>query len=113
VLGLARRRVPWLLVCLQGTLLVGVMIDVFQARLDSVAVLECWTGEIVLGACVGVAMLAAILFSAALGLLVPLFFRSIGLDPAVASGLLITTLSDVFSLAIYFAIAIISLHVLF
>ena len=67
----------------------------------------------VLDACIGVAMLAAILFSAALGLLVPLFFRSIGLDPAVASGLLITTLSDVFSLAIYFAIAIISLHVLF
>ena len=67
----------------------------------------------VLDACIGVAMLAAILFSAALGLLVPLFFRSIGLDPAVASGLLITTLSDVFSLAIYFAIATISLHVLF
>lgn len=67
----------------------------------------------VLDACVGVAMLAAILFSAALGLLVPLFFHSIGLDPAVAFGPLITTLSDLFSLAIYFAIAIISLHVLF
>ena len=67
----------------------------------------------VLDTCIGVAMLAAVLFSAALGLLVPLFFRSIALDPAVASGLLITTLSDIFSIAIYFAIAIISLHVLF
>ena len=175
VLGVARYRLLWLLVCLLGTLLAGVMIDVFQAQLDSLAVLlvfvpaimamggntgiqtsmvtvrnlatgqmaqssivstithelttavimglvlgllvfvvaHFWTVETVLGACVGVAMLAAILFSAALGLLVPLFFRSIGLDPAVASGPLITTLNDVFSLAIYFAIARISLDVLF
>ena len=39
VLGVARYRLLWLLVCLLGTLLAGVMIDVFQAQLDSLAVL--------------------------------------------------------------------------
>ena len=49
-------------------------------------------------------LLAAIVFSAALGAIVPLFFRAIGVDPAVASGPLITTLNDALSPGTYFGI---------
>ena len=68
-------------------------------------VTRVWTGALVLGGCVGLAMLAAIVLSAALGAIIPLFFRAIGVDPAVASGPLITTLNDALSLGIYFSIA--------
>ena len=76
-------------------------------------VAQFWTGETVLGACMGVAMLAASLFSASLDSLIFFLFRSMGLDSAVFSELLLIALNDVFSLAIYVAIVRISLHVLF
>lgn len=44
--------------------------------------------------CLGVAMVLAMLVSALFGTLIPLFFRKIGVDPAVASGPLITTVND-------------------
>ena len=53
----------------------------------------CWA---ILGGCVWLAMGAAV---------VPLVFRRIGVDPAVASGPLITTLNDGLSLLLYFGIA--------
>ena len=72
---------------------------------------KMWTGAVVIGSCVGLAMLAAIVFSAVMGAVVPLFFKSIGVDPAVASGPLITTLNDAVSLSIYFTIATVLLGV--
>ena len=54
-----------------------------------------WTGDVRVGGCVGAAM----------GAVVPLVFRRIGVDPAVASGPLITTLNDGLSLLLYFGIA--------
>ena len=50
-------------------------------------------------------MFAAVAMSASLGATVPLGFRALGIDPAVASGPLITTLNDVLSLSVYFGIA--------
>lgn len=76
-------------------------------------VAQFWTGETVLGACMGVAMLVASLFSATLDSLIFFLFRSMGLDSAVFSELLLIALNDVSSLPIYVAIAGISLHVLF
>jgi len=37
--------------------------------------------------------------------LVPMAFRKVGIDPAVASGPLITTSSDIFSLLVYLGVA--------
>ena len=58
-----------------------------------------------LGAVIGGSMFAAICVSATLGVLVPMAFRKIGIDPAVASGPLITTCSDIFSLLVYLGVA--------
>ena len=76
-------------------------------------VAQFWTGETVLGACMGVAMLVASLFSATLDSLTFFLFRSMGLDSAVFSELLLIARNDVSSLPIYVAIVRISLHVLF
>ena len=162
-----RRRLPWLLLCLAGTLACGAVIDRFEGLLSrfgalilfvpaimamggnsgiqtsTVTVRSLATGDFpprnllqlvwrelrtalgtglffgllvggvaglwseagLVAACVGAAMAAAIALSALLGAVVPLGFRGLGIDPAVSSGPLITTLNDVLSLVIYFAIA--------
>ena len=60
---------------------------------------------LLLGTIIGGAMFAAICLSCTLGVLVPLTFRKVGIDPAVASGPLITTSSDIFSLIVYLGVA--------
>ena len=64
-----------------------------------------WTGGVRVGGCVGLAMGAVVVLAAVMGAVVPLIFRRIGVDPAVASGPLITTLNDGLSLLLYFGIA--------
>ncbi len=51
----------------------------------------------------------SLLVTEMLGAIVPLFFHKIKIDPAVASGPLITTLSDAISILIYFGLATIFL----
>ena len=44
--------------------------------------------------CIGLSLLVAMLVSSAVGTCIPLFFKKVGVDPAVASGPLITTVND-------------------
>jgi magnesium transporter len=64
-----------------------------------------WQGNPVLGFVVGFAMLCTVTLGAVVGTLVPLLFSQIGLDPAYASGPLVTTIKDATGLLIYFTIA--------
>ena len=168
VFGIVQQRLPWLLVCLAGTLLSGAVIHAFAAPLEQIwpllvifvpaimamggnagiqtstvtvrslatgqlqmgegwtsvfrelrvavglgkflgilvlAVAYIWTDNLLVGGCTGLAMLAAVVLSAGLGAIIPLLFRSLGIDPAIASGPLITTVNDALSLIIYFTIA--------
>jgi magnesium transporter len=57
-----------------------------------------------LGLAVGLSIGSAILFSTFLGAITPLFFRTIKIDPALASGPVVTSANDVASLLIYAAI---------
>ncbi len=54
---------------------------------------------------VGLAMISAIMLSTLLGFILPYIFRKFGIDPAISSGPLITTLNDVISYLIYFTLA--------
>ncbi|MDR2455567.1 MAG: magnesium transporter [Deltaproteobacteria bacterium] len=54
-----------------------------------------------LGAAVGLSIAAAIVVSAFLGAVTPVFFRSVKIDPALASGPVVTSVNDVVSLLIY------------
>lgn len=55
--------------------------------------------------CIGAAMLVAMVFSSAVGTLVPLFFKKINIDPAVASGPLITTINDLVAVVTYYSLS--------
>lgn len=54
---------------------------------------------------VGIAMSVAIGLSGALGLTLPYLFRRVGIDPAIATGPLITTANDAVSACVYLSIA--------
>ncbi len=58
------------------------------------------------GAAVGLGILCAILVSVTLGIGLPFLFRRIGVDPAIASGPLITSLNDLLSVVFYLTIAL-------
>ena len=55
--------------------------------------------------CVGVALLVSIIISSLVGTLVPIFFKKIKVDPAVASGPLITTVNDLVAVVTYYGLA--------
>lgn len=55
--------------------------------------------------CLGSAMVLAMLISSMSGTVIPIFFQKIGIDPAVASGPLITTLNDLVAVISYYGLA--------
>ncbi len=55
--------------------------------------------------CVGISLLVAMIISSLVGTLVPLFFHKIKVDPAVASGPLITTVNDLVAVVTYYGLA--------
>ena len=64
-----------------------------------------WEGSAVLGAVTGVALLANMFVAATAGSLVPLGLRRIGVDPALASGALVTTATDVSGFFVFLGLA--------
>lgn len=69
-----------------------------------------WKDSFALGFVIGASMFCAITVANLAGSLIPLVMDKIGVDPAVASGPFITTLSDLTSVLIYFNIASIFLN---
>lgn len=55
--------------------------------------------------CIGLAMLLAMTVSSITGTVIPMFFKKVGVDPAVASGPLITTLNDLVAVVTYYGMA--------
>ena len=55
--------------------------------------------------CIGTALLLAMLISSAVGTCIPLFFKKIKIDPAVASGPLITTINDLVAVVTYYGLS--------
>ncbi len=64
-----------------------------------------WQGDITIGLVVGLALLCTMTLATALGFLVPLLINKIGIDPAVASEPVITTINDFTGMLIYFSFA--------
>ena len=54
--------------------------------------------------CIGLALILAMLISSIVGTCIPMFFKRIGVDPAVASGPLITTVNDLVAVVAYYGL---------
>ena len=55
--------------------------------------------------CIGLALLVAMTISSMTGTVIPLFFNKIKVDPAVASGPLISTVNDLVAVVTYYGLA--------
>ncbi len=66
---------------------------------------KTWIYAFEISGCVGVSLLLAMLISSLIGVLTPMFFHKIKIDPAVASGPLITTVNDLVAVVTYYGLA--------
>lgn len=64
-----------------------------------------WGFAFSVSACIGVSLIVAMIISSTLGTLIPMFFKKIKVDPAVASGPLITTLNDLIAVVTYYGMS--------
>ncbi|WP_096202972.1 magnesium transporter [Bacillus sp. FJAT-45350] len=83
---------------------VGIMIGITCGILMALIGLV-WQGSIVLGIVVGSSLLLTLIIGTLAGTIIPLILYKFNIDPAIASGPLITTINDILSLLIYFGIA--------
>ncbi len=59
----------------------------------------------IISGCVGVSLLLSMVISSLVGTLIPLFFHKVKIDPAVASGPLITTVDDLVAVVTYYGLS--------
>ncbi|BAP85931.1 magnesium transporter MgtE [Paucilactobacillus hokkaidonensis JCM 18461] len=95
-------RKIWRLI--SNEVLTGVLIGIVTAVVITIIV-GVWKHNFILGGVIGISMMVAIVVANLAGSLIPILMDKIGVDPAVASGPFISTLSDLTSVMIYFSIA--------
>ncbi|EGA91295.1 YkoK2 [Planococcus donghaensis MPA1U2] len=83
---------------------VGIIIGVICSVLI-LLIAYIWQGNFVLGIVVGGSLLMTLIIGTLAGTIIPLILYRFNIDPAVASGPLITTINDILSLLIYFGMA--------
>ncbi|MDW0116585.1 magnesium transporter [Sporosarcina thermotolerans] len=85
-------------------LLVGIMLGVINGVIIAI-IAYFWQQNLALGLVVGASLFATLIIGTLAGTVIPLILNKFKVDPAVASGPLITTINDILSLLIYFGIA--------
>ncbi|WP_137597193.1 magnesium transporter [Paucilactobacillus kaifaensis] len=95
-------RKIWRLI--SNEVLTGALIGIVTAVVITIIV-GVWKQNFILGSVIGISMLVAIIVANLAGSLIPILMDKIGVDPAVASGPFISTVSDLTSVMIYFSIA--------
>jgi magnesium transporter len=90
-------------------ILIGILIGIMAGGITALRAL-IMQGDVMLGLTVAVAMLTAIIFATSLGGGLPIIFKKFGLDPALMSGPLITTILDSTALLIYFNVTFLLLY---
>ena len=110
----ATEKFSWLLISLLPELSIIVYLklkmqdEIFSNVITGLiifVVVGLWQANWILGGIIGVSMFFAITVATIAGSLIPLLIDSMGFDPSFASGLFITTVSDLTSVFVYFTIA--------
>ena len=71
-----------------------------------------WSGDVWLSLALGVAMTINMIVAGAAGVLIPLVLRRFGVDPALATGIFGTTVTDVAGFAMLLGLAAISISLI-
>jgi magnesium transporter len=86
--------------------LFGILCGLLVAGLQMIGATHAEISPMVLGLIVGTGLMGACLAGTVLGVFSPLCFARVGVDPAIASGPIITAFNDILSMSIYFLISI-------
>lgn len=66
---------------------------------------ESFSSAFAISGCIGIALVISMMIAAVFGTVIPMFFQKIRVDPAVASGPLITTVNDLVAVIAYYGMA--------
>ena len=117
------KRLPWLVILLGLGLVVSSVVGLFERVVTHLTVIICFQSLGAIGLylmaakgaaaafafsvsfCTGTALLVSMLLSSIIGTTVPILFKRLGVDPAVASGPLITTVNDLVAVTAYYGLA--------
>ena len=86
-------------------LLLGLLAFIILGSYLTLLKVMVMTNSFLISGCVGMSLLLAMIISSLVGTLVPMFFHKIKIDPAVASGPLITTVNDLVAVVTYYGLA--------
>ena len=91
-------------VALLNGLLLGLLafglVGVYLTLAKSVALHSAFA----ISGCIGISLIVAMVVSGLFGTIIPMFFKAIHVDPAVASGPLITTVNDLVAVVVYYSL---------
>jgi magnesium transporter len=85
-------------------LLLGSMAFVFTGPYISMLKHYSMLDAELIAGCIGTALMVSMVISSLVGTLIPLFFERFGIDPAAASGPLITTVDDLTAVIVYYGL---------
>ncbi|MEX2128598.1 MAG: magnesium transporter [Xanthobacteraceae bacterium] len=91
--------------------MVGVVNGIALAALSGAAAGFAF-GSLRLGIALGAAMVLSVIFGTTVGILVPLLVRQLKIDPAIASGVFVLTITDVFGFFTFLALATVAFGLL-
>lgn len=90
---------------------VGLLLGIICGSLAGI-VAQMWQGSAALGLVVGISICLSISAAALLGVAIPLLFRKMKIDPAIAGGPIVLAMNDISGLLIFFVVASVLLNVL-
>ena len=104
--GLALKQVGQAnsLVLLTRELGIGILNGLVWALVVAVIAI-LWFRDIELGAIIGLAMTANLICAGVAGVVIPLTLRRYGIDPALAGGVILTTITDVVGIFAFLSLA--------
>ena len=84
--------------------LVGLLNGITWAAIIG-GVVFVWKGSLILGAVIAAAMLTNLLVAGVAGVLVPILLKKMKIDPALAGGMALTTITDMVGLSVFLGLA--------
>jgi len=73
-------------------------------------IVMAWFGDVQLGGIIAAAMLINLVVAAMAGATIPLALKRVNIDPALAGGVLLTTITDVIGFLAFLGLAALLLH---
>ncbi len=69
------------------------------------AIVVLWKGEWLLGGIISAAMMANLFIAGVAGVTIPILLKKMNIDPALAGGMALTTVTDVVGLSVFLGLA--------